>query len=139
MDNKLLNDKDIFPDIKVIKTELGGFYVVYEKFLKAITGNEYSLNPEWRYYNDGKWLCKVTYKKKTIIWVSLWEKYIKATFYFSEKNGLGINDLKISKKLKTSFWDNKSIGKFKPLIINIKTENHINDVLKVVKYKKSLK
>ena len=140
MDNILLTDKEIFPDQKVIKKELGEIYSVYEKLLETITNSEYSLNPEWRYYDDGKsWLCKVTYKKKTVMWISLWEKYIKATFYFSEKNGLGINDLKISKKMKTSFFETRNIGKLKPLIISIGTENQINDVLEIIKYKKTLK
>ena len=140
MDIQLLTDKKVFPDQKVIKAALGELYSVYEKLLKNITSDEYNLNHEWRTYNDSKaWLCKITYKKKTIIWLSLWEKFIKTTFYFTEKNGLGIKDLKISEKLKTAFFDSKNIGRLKPLIINIKTEKQIKDVLEIVRYKKSLK
>ncbi|PKP08994.1 MAG: hypothetical protein CVU09_13085 [Bacteroidetes bacterium HGW-Bacteroidetes-4] len=37
---------------------------------------------QWRYYNDGKaWLCKVSYKKKTVFWLSVWEAYFKVAFY----------------------------------------------------------
>ncbi len=69
-------------------------YKAYEELLKIIP--ESGLSYEWRYYNDGKaWLCKITHKKKTVAWLSLWENAFKTTFYFTEKTGAGIKSLDI--------------------------------------------
>jgi len=140
METQLLRDQHIFPTKEVLKNELGNSYSAFEELTEIITDPGYGLVIEWRYYNDGKaWLCKVTYKKKTIFWLSVWDKYFKTTFYFTEKNSTGIAELKIEKKIKESFSRSKHIGKLTPLTISINKKEEINDVLKIVEYKKNLK
>ncbi|MCU4166572.1 DUF3788 family protein [Carboxylicivirga caseinilyticus] len=87
----LLRDKDIEPTDAVLENALGKErFSIYQKLIKIFT-NEYSLEPQWRYYKDGNaWLCKIVYKKKTILWLSVWENYIKTGFYFTEKTRLGV-------------------------------------------------
>ena len=75
-------------------------YQTYEELLKMVS--EMGLSHEWRYYNDGKaWLCKITHKKKTVAWLSLWENTFKTGFYFTEKTGAGIISLDIDNKIKS--------------------------------------
>lgn len=140
METQLLREQHISPTKEVLKNALGDSYLVYEALIEIITDSKYGLVTVWNYYKDGKaWLCKVSYKKKTVFWLSIWDKFFKIGFYFTEKNNLGVTELEIEEKIKEDFSSSKSIGKLIPLVININKEEQINDVLKIIEYKKSLK
>jgi hypothetical protein len=140
METYLLREQQIYPTKEVLENVLGDSYLVFEELIKIITDAKYGLVLQWNYYKDGKaWLCKVCYKKKTIFWLSVWDKFFKTTFYFIEKTSSGIADLDIEENLKESFRSSKSFGKFMPLTINMNRKDQINDLLKIVEYKKSLK
>ncbi len=95
----LVRDPDVFPSDKVLNSIFGdALYKVWESFLETSTSEEYGLSIEWRFYNDGKaWLGKVTHKKKTICWLSVWEGFFKVSFYFTEKHREGIFGYEIMK------------------------------------------
>ena len=87
MEKRLLSEQEIIPTEEVLKDVLGNGYRAFEELINAITTPELGLIPEWNYYKDGKsWLCKVCYKKKTIFWLSVWDKFFKICFYFTEKH-----------------------------------------------------
>ncbi len=137
----LLRDSEVFPSDMVLKDALGeAAYNVLDTFLKTISGATYSLTVEWRYYNDGKaWLAKVVYKKKTILWLSVWKGFFKTSFYFTEKHLEAIAALNISENIKQEFAAAKAAGKLIPMIIDISTDEQLEDLLTVVQFKKSLK
>jgi hypothetical protein len=140
METMLLKDPQVFPTMEVLEATLGSNYSVYEELIKEITDSKIGLVPQWRYYNDGKaWLCKVSYKKKTIFWLSVWDKFFKTGFYFTEKSGAGIEKLEIEKNLKKSFRINRTTGKLIPLAIFVKSKKQLKDILTLIEYKKSLK
>ncbi|PKP36362.1 MAG: hypothetical protein CVT98_08150 [Bacteroidetes bacterium HGW-Bacteroidetes-15] len=140
MEKQLLNDQQIFPTEDVIENVLQDSYHAFSELIQTIKGEEFGLNTEWNYYKDGKsWLCKVTYKKKTIFWLSCWDGYFKVGFYFTEKNCMGIADLEIDEKIKTDFSCSKHIGKLIPLVINVFSKDQVKDVLRIIEYKKGLK
>jgi hypothetical protein len=113
-------------------------YQTYEELLKIVS--EMGLSYEWRFYNDGKaWLCKITHKKKTVAWLSLWENTFKTGFYFTEKTSAGIMSLDVDDKIKSSFSQNKPIGKLFPLALEINRKNKLDDFRKIAAYKMSLK
>ncbi len=129
----LLRDENIFPDEDGLKMVLGDLYPVYREFIEKVTGEEYSLDTQWNYYKDGKsWLCKITKKKKTILWLSVWDGYFKIGFYFTEKSVEAILALEIEKDLKESFLSTKPIGKLKPLVIDISSREQLKDALAAV-------
>lgn len=140
METPVLKDPQVLPTNDVLNCALGSSYPAFVDLMEVITHAEYGLVPEWHYYNDGKaWLCKVCYKKKTVFWLSVWDQYFKAGFYFTEKNCSGIADLEISEQIKDDFAACRPIGKLLPLVINVTNTGQIEDVIKVVAYKKSLK
>lgn len=69
---QLLRDPEKIPNACLLKEILSGpLFQTYLELQNIFT--IIGLSSEWRYYNDGKsWLCKVTHKKKTIVWISLW-------------------------------------------------------------------
>ncbi len=84
-------------------------------------------------------MCKVVYKKKTVFWLSIWDKFFKIAFYFTEKNCAGIAELNIDEKIKEEFSQRKVIGKLLPLAINMSRKEQIEDAITIVLFKKSLK
>ena len=141
METQLLRDPDIIPSEDVLKNALGSNICdVYESFIGVITGTDYGLTYEWKYYNDGKsWLCKISLKKKTILWLSVWEGCFKTTFFFIEKHLEGIAALNISEKIKEDFCKMKPLGRLLPMVFNIHQKEQLDDLLKVVAFKKTLK
>jgi len=140
-ENLLLRDSEINPTNEVLEKALGkDIFQVYETLIKTITNVEFELKPEWNFYKDGKaWLCKVTYKNKTIFWLSIWEKCIKTGFYFTDKTRLGIFSLQINKKIVQDFEKTKTVGKLFPLVVEIDKKSQLEDLKEIIKYKKSLK
>lgn len=140
METMLLRDKQITPEDNVLMAALGESYPAYAGLMKTVTGDEYGLLPQWNYYNDGKaWLCKVVFKKKTVFWLSVWDGYFKAGFYFTEKTGSGIDGLEIVPEIKQSFKSADHIGKLIPLSFSVRNTNQLPDLLRVIEYKKGLK
>lgn len=137
----LLRNPEIYPSDKVLEDTLGkSIYKVLDSFLKTITNEEYGITVEWRFYNDGKaWLGKVTYKKKTILWLSVWDGLFKTSFFFTEKHREAIAALNISDTIKEDFANAKTVGKLIPLIIEIRDKEPLSDLLTIVLFKKSLK
>jgi len=136
----LLREKEIVCTDEVLENVLGNeLFIIYKEIIQIFT-EEFSLEPQWRFYKDGNaWLCKVVDKKKTILWLSIWENYIKTGFYFTEKTGTGILELDIDNKIKEVFDVAKPIGKLIPLIIDIDQQKQIKDLKEIVRYKKGLK
>ena len=140
METRLLGQKEVYPNIEVLEKALGESYLVFNELIETISNEKYALVPDWRFYKDGQsWLCKVSNKKKTVCWISAWNKYFKVGFYFTEKTRLGINELDIENRIKEDFSQSKNIGKLIPLVINVSRKVQIEDVLKIIEYKKKLK
>lgn len=138
MEKLLLREQDIYPNHNVLQILLGDVFNTYKE-LEALLIS-YGLILNWNYYKDGKaYLCKVTSKKKTVFWLSIWETYIKIGFYFNEKTSLGIYDLDIDQSIITSFDSTKHVGKFRQLIFEIRDNSQFDDLTKIITYKMSLK
>jgi len=140
MEAPLLKDPDTYPSNEILKSVLKDSYSAYEETMKQITGADHGLVPQWNYYKDGKaWLCKVGFKKKTVFWLSVWDGYFKAGFYFVERHCPGIDKLDIDNSIKEEFKTKKPIGTLFPLAIEMRRKEQVKDLLTVIDYKKSLK
>ncbi len=140
MDRPLLNDEHQYPDDHVLEKTLGKAKPAWDAFAAGIGEQVPDASLEWRYYNDGKaWLCKMVRKKKTVCWVSVWDKFFKTTFYFTDKSDRDIQALPIAADLKASFREHKGFGKLKPLTIEVASKKALEPVFVVAKYKAGLK
>ena len=140
MEKQVLCDPEIYPDAEVLKKALGDSYLAYNELMLAISDEKIDLVTEWRYYKDGhSWLCKVSYKKKTVFWLSVWNDFFKVGFYFTEKTRLGIFELDLDDSIKKAFNQSKNSGKLIPLVVDVSKKEQIKDVLQIIEYKKSLK
>lgn len=140
MERPLLNDKDQYPDDEVLAKHLGKAKPAWDAFAASVAAGLGEAALEWRYYNDGKaWFCKVVHKKKTVCWISVWDKFFKTAFYFTAKSDTDIEALPIPADLKEGYRAHAPIGKLKPLVVEVKTKKALEPVSVLVKYKSGLK
>jgi len=138
MENKILTDPAVNPDESVLEKALGKKFKIFTEFLDKI--GEQNFNPEWHYYNDTKsWLCKILNRKKNYCWLSVWNTGFKLTFYFTEKAIDGVCALDINDNIKKTITSINSAGKLRPVIFLVENKSRINDGLKILEYKISLK
>ncbi len=131
INNIELKDEKTYPDEKVLQGILGKSYKAYSSLIELFNNNE--MIHEWRYYHDGKaWLCKVQKKKRTIVWMSAWKGYMKATVYIPQKYLRQIYKLDISGKAKDKIRLTKNVGKSKPCIFEIRDKKIFCDFEKVM-------
>lgn len=133
-----LTDESVYPDQKVIRDALGNSYPGYEALLELFAAH--GLSHEWRYYRDGKaWLCKVTLKKKTIVWVSMWDDHVKATIYVPEKYAERLEALALSAETKARLEGAGNAGKSRACTFVIRSGEDITDFSLVMTLKTELK
>jgi len=137
-ETQLLLDPMTEPDEKVLEAALGRNYARYRAFEKKI--NEQNTFLEWHYYRDTKsWLCKVLNKKKNLCWLTVWDSGFKLTFYLPERLMDGFYKLDIDDEIKKAAKDKTSVGKSHPILIAVKNNAIINDVLKIMDFKLKIK
>jgi hypothetical protein len=134
MENNMLSDPGVYPGENILEKALDKEYKYYKSLMEKTTKE--NLTAEWNYYKDGKsWLCKMTDKKKTICWLSIWDTGIKISFFFTEKTINGINGLEISNEIKETAYKTKPIGKLLPIIFMLDKNDKIDDAIKIAEYK----
>lgn len=105
MEKPCLNVKEEYPDDKVLSRYLGKVKNTWDSFMDFIEENYPSFSGEWRYYKDGKsWLYKLTKKKKTICWISVYDNQLINGKRYGKIRGITVTikkpvDLNSTKKL----------------------------------------
>ncbi len=133
-----LRDKDTYPSDEVLQEVLGTSFTAFKKMEEVRAGE--AVEPQWRYYTDGHaWLCKMLAKKKNLGWIHIYDHYFMVTFYFMERHFGQIEQLSIAQKLKENFFGQKPTGKLIPMFVTVNTGNLPEDVLTLLRFKKSLK
>jgi len=136
----MLRDPLIPPSEQLMSEILGKSYGSYSELIRRYEESAYNLQQQWRYYNDGKaWLCKVAYKSKTVFWLSVWEGYFKTSFFFRDRDCSGILELDIDKSYKQQVESSQTFGKLHPVVLEIRDQGQLEDLTKLIRYKKGLK
>ena len=140
MERPCLNDKDEFPDDEVLKRYLGKAKPVWDSFMEFLKETYPSFTGQWRYYNDGKsWLYKLTKKKKTISWISVWDNMFKTTFYFPDRAEDLIVNSKLKKEYIDKFVNGRRYGNTRGLTVEIKKPSDLATTKKLIELKEKLK
>lgn len=135
-----LREEGRMPDDPLLTEALGPLFRVYQEFMQKIQTEPFLLQPQWRYYHDGKaWLCKIVFGKKTICWLSVWDGFFVVTFYFSEKHQAKVEELGVDKAILERFLAAKRIGRLMPLVVEVNDREQLNDLLRIARLKKAIK
>ncbi len=140
MEKPCLNDKDERPNDEVLARALGKTKPAWDSFVSFIKENHPSFSGEWRYYSDGKsWLYKITRKKQTVCWVSVYPGMFKTAFYFPDRAGDLITTSKLNKGYIDQFVHGKRYGKTRGVIVAIKKLTDLNATKTLIDIKEHLK
>jgi hypothetical protein len=136
MNTQVLTDKNLFPTEEIIFSHINKAKTHWLSLFEFIKSNPNDLNPEWRYYNDGKsWLMKVLRKTKTVFWLSVKKNSFSVTFYFTDKTEKEIYDSPISDELKDNFKNGKRFGKIRAITVNVKSKKDVQFVKTLIEIK----
>ena len=140
MQKPILIDQNEFPEDDVLSRYLGENKKIWDSFINILK-EEYPLfSTEWRYYKDGKsWLFKVTKKKKTICWVSVYENLFKTTFYFTEKVVDLLRDSQLQKEYIDQFINGKMYGKIKGITVDVSKASDLETTIILIGIKEKMK
>ncbi len=140
MQRPCLNDPNEFPSDAVLARHLGTAAAAWDSFQALVRDNSPAFTGQWRYYNDGKtWLYKLTRKKQTLCWVSIWPGAFKTTFYFGIKAAPLITASKLPQKFIDQFLHGKTYGKIHSLTVLIQKPAHLNPTKTLIQIKQQLK
>jgi len=136
MEGPLLRDEKEYPSDDVLARYLGKAKADWDAFTARLAKEVSDASLEWRYYRDGKsWLCKLVRKKKTICWVSIWDRAFRTTFYFTARTGQEIERLPIGQELKDAYRAQTPSGKLIPVTVEVRSQKQLGDVFELVGYK----
>lgn len=140
MEKPCLNDKDIYPNDEILATFLGKVKNTWDIFVNLLKENYPLITGEWRFYNDGKsWLFKVTKKKKTICWVSIYHDLFKTTFYFADKAEDLIIKSALDQEYINQFIHGKKYGKIRGITVAIQEASDLDTTKILIDIKEKLK
>ena len=140
MEKPCLNDANEYPDDEVLSRHLGETKNTWDAFIDYIHASHPDFTGEWRYYNDGKsWLYKLTKKKKTICWISVYDKKFKTTFYFADKAEDLISNSDMEQEYIDQFIHGKRYGKIRGITVEIKEPIDLNATKTLIGIKEQLK
>lgn len=140
MEKPQLKNESEYPDDKVLESYLGVVKETWDSFTGFISESYPTYTGEWRYYNDGKnWLYKITNKKKTICWVSVYHNMFKTTFYFPDRAEEIILNSSLEQEIVDQFVHGRHYGKTRGLTIDIKKEADLVATKTLIEIKDQLK
>jgi hypothetical protein len=140
MEKPCLNDQNEFPNDEVLSRYLGKVKTTWDLFTNFLSENYPSFSGEWRYYRDGKsWLYKLTKKKKTICWASVYPNKFKTTFYFPDKAEDLIATSNLGKVYIDQFINGKKYGKIRGITVEIQKSTDLKPTKTLIEIKEQLK
>lgn len=136
----MLSDKSVIPSEEQIFSFIGENKVHWHNIMSHVFENYKDSSGSWNYYNDGKqWLFKQVQKKKTIFWAAILADTFRITFYFSDKALPIIENSDLPCKIKEDFITAKKYGSIRPVSIKVYDNPDVENVLKLIAIKTSMK
>ena len=140
MPQPVLHDPDVFPSDELIFAHLGKARRLWEQVRERLPHVCPGAQSQWRYYQDGKsWLMKVTFRKKTLCWVSVDTGSFRMTFYFTDKAASRIADSDLPTDLKEQFVTGRRSGKIRGITVRFTRKVDVHAACSLIAIKAQLK
>jgi hypothetical protein len=134
--NLKLTDKDIIPTEELIFSLIGNNKVFWHRIMNYAAENFTGITGSWNYYNDGKkWLFKLVYKKKTMLWAGILNDTFRVTFWFGDKAEPLIADAVLPPSVKDEFRTAKKYGAVRPVSVVVREQADADIVLTLLSVK----
>ena len=140
MEKPCLDDPDEYPNDAVLSRALGKAKPAWDALMGLIADRYPSFSGEWRYYRDGKsWLYKLTKKKKTICWVSVYPHAFKTGFYFPDRAEGLITAARLQDQYVDQFIHGKRYGKIRGITVAIARLSDLDAAKTLMEIKEQVK
>lgn len=140
MEPRVLSDKNQFPTEEVIFSHIGKSRSLWTQLFTYIHAEHPDFQEEWRYYNDGKsWLLKVTRRKKTVFWLSVYTGTFRIGIYFVERARKAILASALSDDLKEQFRRSDKAASIKGIIVTFKKKQDVEQAKILIGLKLAVK
>jgi hypothetical protein len=133
---RLFLDKSVKPDNQSLEKALGNSYKFWEELQNILKEKYAGLKPEWKYYGaKSGWTLKMMLKKKNLFFFGPCDNYFRIAFVFGDKAEKAIEESGISSVLIKKFKSAKRYTEGRGLMIEVRKQNQLNDIFKLVKIK----
>jgi hypothetical protein len=140
MEKPCLKDENEYPSDEVLSRYLGQVMNTWDSFVDLINENYPLFSGEWRYYKDGKnWLYKITKRKKTICWISIYHNMFKTTFYLPDRAEDLICKSNLDPEYIEKFINGKKFGNTRGVTVVIKNVSDLRNIKLLMGIKEQLK
>ena len=121
MEEPVLRDAKEYPSDDVLRRNLGRAMTSWQALMEHIEQHDPALNSEWRYYKDGNsWLFKVSYKRLTLCWVTVFKGKFKTTCYFPDRAEEAITSSKLNRAYIEQYVNGRRYGKTRAISVDVR-------------------
>lgn len=120
-------DPDVRPEPEAIRAALGDASSVWE----AVNDTFASAGAEvtWRYYRDGGWLAKASFKSKTLAWMVVHRGVLHVSFHFAARLRTELlHDDKLAGHLRERITQAPVSGKLFSIPLDVRAPSDVADV-----------
>lgn len=121
MDEPVLCDAEEYPSDEVLRRHLGRAMSSWQALMEHVNQHEPALSGEWRYYEDGKsWLFKITFKKLTLCWVTVFQRKFNTTCYFPDRAKAAITESELPKTYIDQYLNGRRYGNSRAISVEVR-------------------
>lgn len=121
MDEPALRDAEEYPSDEVLRRHLGRAMASWQALMEHVDQHEPALNGEWRYYKDGQsWLFKITCRKLTLCWVTVFQRKFNTTCYFPDRAEAEITGSELATTYIDQYLHGRRYGKTRAISVEVR-------------------
>jgi len=136
MSGSIFKDKTIKPDARAMAKELGKTAGYWEKLRTGLENDFGELNEDWKFYGQKSgWVLKLLQKKRNIFFMTPQKGFFRISFVFGDRAVSEVEKSDISESIKESLRIARKYAEGRGLQIEVKTENDVDIVKKLVQIK----
>jgi hypothetical protein len=140
MEPIVLTDPNVQPTEELIFSIIGENHVYWEQLVDYLYDKHFDITEEWRFYNDGKsWLYRALRKKNTLYWIGVIKDTFRVSFWLGDKAEPVLLASALPDNIKEEFKNAKRYGKLRAISIEMRTDEDLENVLKLIELKTKIK
>lgn len=136
MSTNIFIDKSLKPTEHDLSEILGASYKYWNEIKKSLRNEYGDLVKEWKYYGQKYgWSLKLFYKKRNLFFFTVYGKYFRIGFVFSDKAVSAIEKSDLPKSMIEELRVAKKYVEGRGLSIEVKKRSDVKNIIKLVSIK----
>ena len=129
MATSIFDNKELIPDDNDLKEVLKENINIWNEFIDYLEDEYGLLKKEWKFYSKKSgWSCRISNKKRNLVFLIPNDKYFIATINMSVKVSEILLDMDFPSEIKSIIKETKSYMEGKSVLIDVKNEKDLEIV-----------